>query len=138
MESQWSNWLAAAKVAGQGGIIWPDAIVRGLPFEMVLPFPADVSADAFRASFGTAPDASPLVSLTEGSGVTVGSYSGGITNVTIALTSGNVSTIGTAQDDADGDGLAEVLVDIHWQEGSSGDWMRSGVFSVPISGVVAA
>lgn len=138
MQTQFGDWLAAAKRAGRGGIVWPDPIVRGLPFEMVLPFPLDVSADSFRASFAAAPDASPLVSLTEGSGVTVGSYADGVTNVTIALSAAQVSTIATAQDDADGDGLAEVLVDIHWQEGSAGDWARCGVFSIPISGVIMA
>lgn len=138
MQSQFPDWLNAEKVAGRGGLIWPEPIVRGLPWEMVLPFPVDVSADSFRASFASAPDASPLVTLTEGSGVTVGSYASSVTEVTIALSAAQVATIGTAQGDGDSDGLAEVLMDLHWQQGSSGDWARSGVFSVPVSGVIMA
>ena len=138
MQSQYSDWLAAEKRAGRGGEVWDKPIVRGLPFEMSLLFPVDVSGDSFRASLAGAPDAAALVTLTAGAGVTVGAFTDDQTSVTLALTQGQVDTITSAQNDADSDGLAEVLVDIHWQEGSAGSWRRSGVFSIPISGVIAA
>jgi hypothetical protein len=137
MQTQWASLLAMEKAAQRGGIMWPEAIVRGLPFTMVLPFPLDVTADNFKLAFGGTPDAAALVTLTEGSGITVGSFADGETQVTCRLSDTQVGTIGTAQTDSDGDGLAEVLAEMLWQQGGTGDWRRAFLVSIPISGKIA-
>ena len=133
METQWSAWLAAEKRAGRGGVVWSEPIVRGLPFEVVLPVPADVSGDAFKLGFANAPDTDAILTKA----ATVGAFADGYTIVTISLTTAEVGQVATPQTDDDGDGLAEVLAELVWQQGSSGAWRRSSVMSIPISGKVA-
>jgi hypothetical protein len=137
MRTQWSAWLAAEAAALRGGVVWSEPLVNGLPWKMVLPFPLDMTGDAFKMAFAPSPDATALVTLTVGSGITIGSFTGGFTTVTFRLSDTHVATIRAAQNDADGDGLAEVLADIIWQDGGSGDWRRIFAVAVPISGKIA-
>lgn len=129
MRTQFPDWLAAEKRANRGGVVWPEPIVRGLPFEIILHFPLDVTADAFKMSFAIAPGASELVTKT----ASLGSYSDGVTVVTLSLTDVDVDTIGGAATDGDSDFLAEVVADLLWQEGGSGDWRRIMAVSIPVS-----
>lgn len=137
MQTQWASLLAVEKAARRGGIVWPEPIVRGLPFELVLPIPLDVTGDDFKLAFGGTPDATALVTLTVGGGITLGTYASGVTTVTCALSDTQVGTIATAQTDGDGDGLAEVLAELIWQQGGAGNWRRAMLISIPISGKIA-
>lgn len=130
MQTKWVDWLAAESAAGRGGIVWPDPIVRGLAFSIVVPFPADVSGADFAAELRTAPDATgaALAAFT----VTVGSYAAGVTPVTFALTDTATATLPT---DDDGNGLEEVVMDALYLP-AVGDPMRSFAVVVPISGAV--
>lgn len=106
METQHSDWLRANASAGKGGVTLPQ-IDRGLPYELVVKVPLDVSADAFAGSLRVAPDASgsTLADFT----VTVGAWDGTYTPVTFALTSTQVDALPV---DGDADGLTELVMDI--------------------------
>lgn len=106
METQHGDWLRANASAGKGGVTLPQ-IDRGLPYELVVKVPLDVSTDAFSASLRVAPDASgsTLADFT----VTVGTWDGTYTPVTFALTSVQVDALPV---DADADGLTELVMDI--------------------------
>lgn len=131
MQTQWSAFLAAEKAAGRGGIVWPEPIVRGLAFAIVLQIPADVSGDQFKAALRLSPDAAGAV-LAEMT-VTVGSFADGVTPVTLALSAAQTAPGGALPADADFDGLAEVLADVLYKP-AGGAWMRSMAVSIPISG----
>ena len=132
MDTQFAEILALEKRAGRGGIIWQEPIVRGLPFQIVLPIPADVTGDAFKMGFCSVYDQPALVTITG----SVGTFDNGVTDVTFDLSAAQVATITTARSDDDLDGVAEVLADILYQQGSTGDWRRASLFAVPISGKV--
>lgn len=106
METQHGDWLRANASAGKGGVTLPQ-IDRGLPYELVVKIPLDVSADAFAGSLRVAPDASG-VTLADFT-VTVGAWDGIYTPVTFALTSIQVDAL---PDDDDADGLTELVMDI--------------------------
>ncbi|MFC3097385.1 hypothetical protein [Alteraurantiacibacter palmitatis] len=128
MQTQWGPWLAAERRAQRGGEIWPDAIVRGLPFAMVLPIPIDVSGDAFVASLRIAPGA--VGDSLADFACTPGSYEDGFTLVTFTLTAEQTALAGAA--DADGDGLAEVVMDALYTP-AGGLQMRAFGLVIPIS-----
>lgn len=130
MLTQWKTWLAAEKAAGRGGAIWPDPIVRGLPFRFTLAIPADVSADAFKLQLCAAPDADgdPLASFT----VTVGDFADGITPVTFDLPA---SAVDALPPDTGGEGLVGLVGDILHLP-ADGIPARAAAFVFPISGKV--
>lgn len=109
MQTQWSAWLAAEKAAGRGGDIYPEAIVRGLAFSMLLPIPLDVSADGFKASLRLSPDA-PGAALADFT-VALGSFADGVTPITLSLTAAQTGGAALAGD-GDGDGLAEMVFEL--------------------------
>lgn len=130
MQTQWKEWLAAERAAGRGGVVWPDPIVRGLPFRFVLNIPADVSGDTFKAALRAAPDAagSVLAAFT----VTVGSFADGLTPVTFDLSESAVDALPA---DGSGEGLTELVGDfLHIP--ASGIPARMAAFVFPISGKV--
>lgn len=131
MQSQWSAWLAAEKAAGRGGIVWPEAIVRGLVFEMVFLVPLDVSGGTFKAQLRASPDApgTALATFT----MSAGAFAAGVCPVTAKLTA-----IATAAlpGDGDGDGLTEALADLLYTPSGAPDPLRFCAFSIPISGRV--
>lgn len=130
MQTQWNEWLAAERAAGRGGVIWPDPIVRGLPFRFVLNIPADVSGDTFKAALRAAPDAAGavLAAFT----VTVGSFASGLTPVTFDLSESAVDALPA---DGAGEGLTELVGDILHLP-ASGIPVRMAAFVFPISGKV--
>ena len=128
MQTQWSDWLAAESAAGRSGIVLSaHPIVRGQAYELVLPIPADVSGDAFAGGIYIGPDAdnSALASFT----VTVGSFSGGFTNVTLALAA--TATDDEPPADADLDGVAEVIMKLDYTP-SGGSAARCLGLSIPV------
>ena len=106
METQHGDWLRANASAGKGGVTLPQ-IDRGLPYELVVNIPLDVSADAFAASLRIAPDASG--STLADFSILVGAWDGTYTPVTFSLTSGQVDSL---PEDGDADGLTELVMDI--------------------------
>lgn len=131
MQTRWSAFLAAEKAAGRGGIVWPEPIVRGLPFFLRLPIPGDVTGDDFKASLRLSPDADGAV-VAEMS-VNIGPFGGAETLVVLGLTPTQTALGGVLPGDADGDGLAEVLCDVLYHP-AGGDWLRCMAVSIPISG----
>lgn len=130
MQTQWSEWLAAEKAAGRGGVIWPEAIVRGLPFAFTLAIPANVSGDSFKLALRAAPDAggSPLATFS----VSVGSFASGVTPVTFVLSESAVDGLPV---DSLGKGLTELVGDIIHIP-ASGNPARMAAFVFTISGKV--
>jgi len=128
MQTQWSNWLAAESAAGRSGIVLSGhPIVRGQAYELVLPIPADVSGDAFDGALYVGPDSEneALVSFS----VTVGGYSGGFTNVTLALSATDTDDEPPA--DANLDGLSEVILKLNYTP-SGGAKARCLGLSIPV------
>lgn len=82
-------------------------IDRGVPFRQVWSLDWDASASTFKASLRASPDASgsTLADFT----ITVGSYSGGVTSLTLAMTS---STTATLPADDEGDGVVPLVFDL--------------------------
>lgn len=130
MQNEWSAWLAAEKAAGRGGIAWPEPIVRGLPFEMALNIPFDVSTADFAASLRLSPDAAgaALADFT----VDVGDFADGVTPVTFALT--DTQTNGLPAD-ANGDGLVALAMDALYLP-AVGNPRRSFALALLVSGRV--
>lgn len=121
MQTQFANWMAQLAADGMDARLL--SIVRGQAWEVVLPIAEDVSAETFTFTVSLSPGASVLQAGT----VTVGSYSGGVTNVTLALNSTEVGTIATAAGDSDGDGVAEVVFELNM----NGKRITAGI--IPIS-----
>ena len=109
MTSQWTDWLRLLAQAGEGGrdLVLPP-ITRGKSYLHVFEFYADVSAHAFAADLRVAPDADalPLVAFT----VTVGTFDGEVTPVTLELTALQAAIEGAGDDDANG--LAEAVFNL--------------------------
>ena len=105
--SQWDDWLASLKAAGKGGVPLPQLTIdRGLAYEKIIAFEADLSADTITAALRASPDAaSVLVDFT----VAVGAYSGGTTEVTLSLTSAQTAALPS---DSDLDGVEEFPFDL--------------------------
>lgn len=125
MDYFYRDWVAAAKAAGHGGITLP-AITRGLPYSRTINFGADYSADAFAASLRLTPDAAgaTLADFT----VVVGSYSGGVTPVTITLSQTVTAALPA---DGDADGLAWLVFDmLRTPSGGTQDRFVAGVAAV--------
>lgn len=97
MPSQFHEWVALLKEDGQGGLRLP-VMHKGQPYAAVLTYAADFSGDTFTAyadiSPNTGSDGTPFA-------VSVGSFSGGGTEVTISLTKSQVNAL-ASDDDADG------------------------------------
>lgn len=135
--SQWDDWLRKLSADGKGGLGLtgkPEmrAIDRGLPYEYTLSIAGDRSADAFEASLRASPDAAgaTLADFT----VTVGSYSGGVTPITLSLTAVQTAALTS---DSDLDGLEEFVFDILWTpSGGTQQRLMGGV--IQISGKVTA
>lgn len=106
METQHKDWLRALASAGKGGVTLPQ-IDRGLPYDLVVKIPLDVSGDTFAASLRVAPDAagSTLADFT----VSVGAWDGTYSPVTFSLTATQVNALPS---DDDADGLTELVMDI--------------------------
>lgn len=106
METQHGVWLRAMASAGKGGVTLPQ-IDRGLAYELTLKVPLDVSGDTFSSSLRLAPDAdgSTLADFA----VSVGSWDGTYTPVTLTLTSEQVNAL---PGDSDADGLVELVIDV--------------------------
>ena len=103
-----SAWLAAMSAAQRGGEKLKDNIVRGLAWATAIEFSADYSGDAFACSLGYEPDNG--ASETNDVTVTVGSFTGGKTLVTLSL---NGTQTGALAADGDGDGLVPILFDLY-------------------------
>ena len=126
MDSQWKDWLRQEKAASRGGVQWPEAIVRGLPFTMVLPIPMDVSADAFAASVALSPGGAVI----EDFAVDVGAYEDDATIVTLSLT--GAQTLFAGASDGDLDGLTELVFVMRYTP-AGGEASRAMGLSIPIS-----
>lgn len=126
MATQWDNWLAALKAAGKGGQSFPQLTIdRGLDYSKVLAFGADLSGDTITASLRASPDAAnPTLA---DFAVTVGSYSGGTTEITLELTIAETAALPA---DTDVDGVEEFVFDIL----RNGSRLMAG--TIPLAGKV--
>lgn len=133
MASQWDTWLRELRAAGKGGERYSQLTIdRGLAYSKTLAFGMDLSADTFTASLKASPDGpalSPAIDFT----VTVGSYSGGQTLVTLALSAATTATIPA---DADADGIEEFPFDLLRRVGGAGDKKRFIAGLIPVAGKV--
>lgn len=108
MAGQWNAWLAAVKAAGHGGTrLTQLTIDRGLPYEKIIAFGADLSGDTITASLRASPDAADPV--TQAFSVSVGAYADGVTEVTLSLTKTQTATLPA---DGDADGVEELVFDL--------------------------
>lgn len=130
MQTQWADWLAVEKASGRGGIVWPESIVRGLPYEMVLEIPSDVSAGTFVADIYAGVDDS-LTSLASFA-VSLGAYDANAGTTTLTLTLTALQTDDEPPADADGDGLAEVVFKLLYTP-SGGTQRRAMGLVIPVS-----
>lgn len=128
--TQHGDWLRSLASAGKGGVELPP-IDRGLSYPLTLDIPLDVSGDSFAAALRIAPDAGDAVEF----GVSVGSWDGTYTPVTLTLTKTQVDNDLPADDDADG--LTEMVMDV-LRTPSGGTQYRFLGGNVFISGKVAA
>lgn len=104
--TQHGDWLRSLASAGKGGVELPP-IDRGLPYELILNVPIDVSGDSFSASLRVSPDASG--STLADFSVSVGSWDGTYTPVTLSLTDTQVNALPS---DDDADGRVELVMDV--------------------------
>lgn len=126
MAGQWNDWLGTLRAAGKGGQRLPQLTIdRGLDYSKVLAFGADLSADTITATMRASPDAggAALAEFT----VAVGSYSGGVTEVTISLTDTQTAALPA---DSDADGVEEFVFDLL----RNGQRLLAG--TIPIAGKV--
>lgn len=126
MAGQFDDWLATLKAAGKGGARFPQLTIdRGLAYSKVLGFGADLSGDTITSVLRASPDAggAPLATFD----VTVGSYSGGITQVTLALTDDETAALPA---DSDADGVEEFVFDLL----RNGERLMAG--TIPVAGKV--
>jgi hypothetical protein len=134
MQTQWAAWLAVEKAAGRGGIVHPKSIVRGLAWSETFYFNVDFSGDDFKAAFRLSPDG-PGTAIEPA--IVVGAHGAvvpGRTAVTCSLT---VEQVDTLAEDADADGLAEMVFDMLHTPVLTGVQVRRLAFVFPISGKVA-
>ena len=130
MKTQHSDWLRALASAGKGGVLLPP-IDRGLPYELTIKVPLDVSADSFSAALRSAPDtAETPVAFT----TSVGAWDGTFTPLTLSLTEGEVNSLPS---DADAVGLEEMVFDL-LRTPNGGTEYRFLAGNIFISGKVAA
>lgn len=108
MNPQHAAWIAAMAASGRGGLKAADNIVRGEIWTTVINVAADWSADTVVASLGYEPDDG--ASETNDLSVNVGSYSGGLTPITLQLSAAGTAALAA---DPDGDGLVSILFDMH-------------------------
>ena len=91
-----SYWLAAMAEDEKGGVTLPCR--RGTKFKLTLQITGDYSAASFRGQVRNWPDSAesndPLASFT----IAVGSYSGGLTLVTVSLTAAETLALPAAAD----------------------------------------
>lgn len=128
MTSQFPAWVAQLKADGKHLAL--PAITRGKAYAFKLTVATDVSADSFSGAVRLAPDA--VGDALANFSVSVGTYSGGVTEITFSLSSGETDIV----QDADADGLAEAVFDIlHTPSGLAAYRAFGG--TVYVSGAVA-
>ena len=126
------DWLLQMKQDGHAGRELR-SIPRGLDWELTLNFGDDWSADEFFISLREEPGAPDPVTATVT--VSVGSYTSGVTPVTLSLTAAQTAALPA---DDNSDGLKELFYDILRQTGGTGSKRRIMAGNVFVSGKVTS